>query len=91
MSDMKSLLNAPSGGRGADGPVDPALAAKAIEEGVKAFPKFAAMGARLERVPLFKGSMLALKFADDKREKGDPDNFMFEKAVVKGYRALAGE
>lgn len=74
-----------------DKPIDPAHAAKAIEEGLKAFPKFAAMGPRLERVQLFKGSMLALKYADDKREKGDPDNFMFEKAVVKGYRALAGE
>lgn len=74
-----------------DRPVDPALAAKAIEEGVKAFPKYAEMGPRLERVPLFKGSMLAVRFADDRREKGDPDNFMFEKAVVKAYRALAGE
>lgn len=72
-------------------PVDPDLAAKALEEGLKAFPRFAAMGPRLERVALFKGSMLAVKFADDRREKGDPENFMFEKAVVKAYRALAGE
>ncbi len=71
-------------------PIDPALVAKAIDEGVKAFPKFAAMKPRLERVQLFKGSMLAVKFEDDRRETGDPDNFQFEKLVVKTYRALEG-
>lgn len=75
----------------AETPIDSALAAKAIDEGLRAFPKFAAMKPRLERVQLFKGSMLALKFEDDRREKGDPDNFQFEKLVVKTYRTLTGE
>jgi hypothetical protein len=75
----------------ADRPIDPALAAKALEEGLRAFPKYAAMKPRLERIQLFKGSMLALKFEDDRREKGDPDAFAFEKLVVKTYRGLAGE
>jgi hypothetical protein len=74
-----------------DKPIDPALAAKAIAEGLAAFPKFAGMKPRLERIQLFKGSMLALKFDDDRREKGDPENFQLEKLVVKSYRALAGE
>jgi hypothetical protein len=77
--------------RMAEKPIDPALAAKALEEGTKAFAKFAAMEPYLERVQLFKGSMLAVKFKKDAREKGDPDNFQFEKLVVKAYRALAGE
>lgn len=45
----------------------------------------------LERVPLFKGSMILVKFGDDRRVMGGPENFMFEKLVVKAYRALAGE
>jgi hypothetical protein len=75
----------------ADKPIDPALAAQALEEGFKAFPKFAAMKPRLERVQLFKGSMLAVKFEDDRRLKDDPENFQFEKTVVKTYRSLAGD
>lgn len=75
----------------AENPIDPALAAKAIDEGLRAFPKFAAMKPGLERVQLFKGSMLRLTFEDDRREKGDPDGFQFEKLVVKAYRSLAGE
>lgn len=67
------------------------LAEKAIAEGTKAFPKYATMKPALERVALFKGSMLTVKFGDDKRVKGDPENFEFEKLVVKTYRALAGE
>ena len=74
-----------------DKPIDPALATRAIEEGTRAFPKFLPMQPFLERVQLFKGSMLAVKFKDDKREKGDPDNFQFEKLIVKAYRALAGD
>ena len=77
----------------ADQPIEinPDLAAKALEEGIMVYPKFAAMKPYLERVPLFKGSMILVKFGDDRRVKGDPENFMFEKLVVKAYRALAGE
>ena len=71
--------------------IDPALAAKALGEGLRAFPKFAAMEPFLERVQHFRGSAFAVKFRDDRRVKGDPENFTFEKAVVKAYKALAGE
>jgi len=65
-------------------------AKKAIEEGLKAFPKFSSMEPRIEEVKLFRGSTLMVKFGSDKRVEGDPDNFAFEKVVLKTYRALAG-
>ncbi len=70
-----------------DEKIDPARAEKAVAEGLRAYPKFAAMKPFLENVKLFRGSQLVVKFGDDKREKGDPDNFAFEKVVVKSYRA----
>lgn len=72
-------------------PIDPGHAAKALEEGVRAYPRFAAMKPFIERLKLFRGSTLVLKFGDDRRVQGDPDNFAFEKVVLKTYRALAGE
>jgi hypothetical protein len=70
--------------------VDAALAAKALEEGARAYPRFAAMKPRIELVKLFKGSTLTVKFEDDKRVPGDPDNHAYEKVVLKTYRALGG-
>jgi hypothetical protein len=70
--------------------IDPALATKAIEEGLKAFPKFASMEPRIEEVKLFRGSTLQVKFGADSRTEGDPDNFAFEKVVLKTFRSLAG-
>jgi hypothetical protein len=72
-----------------DDAIDPALAAKALEEGAKAFPQFASMKPRLEVVKLFRGSQIVVKYGEDRRTKGDPDNFAYEKVVVKAYRALA--
>jgi len=69
---------------------DSAHAARAIEEGLKAFPKFTSMEPRIEEVKLFRGSTLQVKFGKDARKDGDPDNFAFEKVVLKTYRALAG-
>jgi hypothetical protein len=71
--------------------VEAAHATKAIEEGLRAFPRFAAMKPRLERVQLFRGSTLMVRYDDDQRQQGDPDNFAFEKLVIKTYRALSGE
>ncbi len=70
---------------------DQAHAQRAIEEGLKAFPKFANMAPRIEEVKLFRGSTLQVKFGADQRKDGDPDNFAFEKVVLKTYRALAGQ
>jgi hypothetical protein len=70
--------------------IDAAHAAQAIAEGFRAFPKFAAMKPRIDEVKLFRGSSLTVKFDEDKRVEGDPDNFAFEKVVLKTYRALAG-
>ena len=67
------------------------LARRAIDEGLRAFPKFAAMAPRIEEVKLFRGSTLTVKFGADRRAEGDPDNFAFEKVVLKTYRALAGD
>ena len=64
--------------------------AKAIAEGLKAYPKFTAMEPRIEEVKLFRGSTLMVKFGKDTRVEGDPDNFAFEKVVLKTYRALQG-
>jgi hypothetical protein len=72
-------------------PIDAAPAAKAIEEGTRAFPRFAEMKPYLARIALFRGHTLQVKFHEDRRAQGDPDNFAFEKIVVKTYRALAGE
>jgi hypothetical protein len=71
-------------------PVDQQLAAKALAAGLAAYPRFAAMKPYVERVALFRGSMLKVEFLDDKRVEGDPDNFAFEKVVVKKYRELGG-
>ncbi len=68
--------------------IDPALAAKALEEGARAFPRFAEMEPRIEVVKLFRGSTLQVKFGKDQRKQGDPDNFAYEKVVLKTYRAL---
>ena len=62
----------------------------AIAEGLKAYPKFAAMDPRIEEIKLFRGSTLMVKFGKDQRVEGDPDNFAFEQVVLKTYRALAG-
>ncbi len=70
---------------------DATLAKRAIEEGLKAFPKFAGMEPRIEEVKLFRGSTLQVKFGRDSRVDGDPDNFAFEKTVLKAYRALHGD
>ena len=70
--------------------IDEALAARALEDGARAFPQFADMKPRIEVVKLFRGSTLQVKFGDDKRQQGDPDNFAYEKVVLKTYRALAG-
>ncbi len=67
--------------------IDAARAQKAVEEGLRAFPKFAGMKPRIEEVVLFRGSTLMVKFDDDRRVEGDPDNFAFEKVVLKSYRA----
>ena len=67
--------------------VDASRAAAAIAEGLRAYPKFAGMKPYLEYVKLFRGGQLVVKFAEDRREIGDPDNFAFEKVVVKTYRA----
>jgi len=69
--------------------IDEAKAKQAIEEGCRQFPAFAAMEPRIEEVKLFRGSTLQVKFGKDARREGDPDNFAFEKAVLKAYRALA--
>ena len=71
--------------------VDPALAGKALDEGARAYPRFAAMKPRIEKVKLFKGAALTVKFDDDKRVQGDPDNHAYEKVVLKAYRALGGD
>ncbi len=68
--------------------IDPTKAAQALAEGAKAYPRFAGMNPYLELVKLFRGSQLVVKFKDDRREKGDPENFAYEKVVVKAYRAL---
>ena len=68
--------------------IDGEKAKKAIDEGLRAFPKFAAMEPRIEEVKLFRGSSLLVKFGNDRRVEGDPDNFGFEKVVLKSYRAL---
>jgi hypothetical protein len=70
--------------------IDPSLAERALAEATTTYPKFASMKPYLEMVKLFRGSQIVVKFKDDKREKGDPDNFSFEKAVVRAYRALLG-
>ncbi len=70
-----------------DEKIDEGKASRAIAEGTKAYPKFANMSPYLEIVKLFRGSQIVVKFKDDRREKGDPDNFAFEKIVVKAYRA----
>lgn len=66
--------------------IDPERAARAVAAGLAAYPKFQGMSPYLENVKLFRGSQLVVKFKDDRREKGDPDNFAFEKVVVKTYR-----
>lgn len=70
--------------------MDEAKMKQAVDEGLRAFPKFAAMAPRIEEVKLFRGSTLMVKFGKDERREGDPDNFAFEKVVLKTYRALAG-
>lgn len=70
--------------------IDAAQAAKALAEGLRAFPKFEAMKPRIEEVKLFRGSTLMVKFDEDRRQEGDPDNFAFERVVLKTYRALTG-
>jgi len=70
--------------------IDAPKAAQAIAEAVKAFPAFASMEPRIEEVKLFRGSTLQVKYGKDSRRDGDPDNFAFEKAVLKAYRALVG-
>jgi hypothetical protein len=70
--------------------IDPVHSEKALAQGLAAFPKFAAMKPRIEEVKLFRGSSLTVKFDQDQRREGDPDNFAFEKVVLKTYRSLAG-
>lgn len=73
------------------GDANDAHAKRALEEGLKAYPKFAGMAPRIEEVKLFRGSTLQVKFGTDLRKDGDPDNFAFEKVVLKTYRALQGQ
>lgn len=70
-------------------PIDAALAEKALAEGLRVHPRFAAMKPFIEQVKLFRGTTLQVKFREDARVPGDPENFAFEKVVLKTYRALA--
>ena len=54
-------------------------------------PRYNLLEPRIEEVKLFRGSTLMVKFGKDTRVEGDPDNFAFEKVVLKTYRALSGQ
>jgi hypothetical protein len=74
-------------------PIDADAAAKALAAALAdtKFAPYAALEPYLERVPLFKGSMLLVKFKNGKPTEGGERPFYFQKAVVSEYRRLTGE
>jgi hypothetical protein len=74
-------------------PVVPAAAAAAVAAAL-ASPEFASYAAHepyLERVALFKGSALLVKFKKGQPKEGGERPFLFQKAVLAEYRRITGE
>lgn len=55
------------------------------------FADYAAFQPVLERVALFRGSALMVKFRSGKPAEGGQRPFLFQKAVLTEYRRLTGE
>jgi len=69
--------------------IDPALAAKAIEDALKQFPAFAEYGPRIAYRELFQGGAFLVQYESDppRSLEGAWD---FQNAAVKGYKRLSG-
>jgi hypothetical protein len=68
--------------------IDPELAQRAMDEGLKKYPHFQAYGAKLVARPLFQGHALMLEYAKEP-PRGDPDAWEFQNSVVKAYKRLS--
>jgi hypothetical protein len=69
--------------------INPELAQKALEEGLRKYPRFEAYGPKLVERKLFQGSAYMLEYAGPP-PANDPDAWEFQNAVVKTYKRLAG-
>ena len=69
--------------------IDPNLAALALKEGLAKYPQYAENGARVAWRPLFQGGAFLLEY-ESAPDRGDPEAWEFQNAVVKAYKRLAG-
>lgn len=68
--------------------IDPELAAGAIREGLKKYPRFEGYGPKIVARALFQGHALMLEYSEQPPH-GDPDAWEFQNAVIKAYKRSA--